>query len=882
MLATTPAPTEPATPTRREFLAALGLALLLALAFVGRAVRTDTALMPFVPERYEPLASEARAEGSLAPDALTAGNVTMGDKYNQSLAWDRIQQDALQGGRIRRWTDRIAGGAAFVPQMAQVYQPWNLLLLLPIDSAGIYGLWYVLHLVLWGLGAWWFLRRVGLAQASAVFGMVLAVLGLWTQARVHHNVILSAALPLWPLWTIVHAAFVDARAGRRAVGPARAAVIALLVGITWSGGFAPVSLQVSLSTAALAAGLAITTRRFRPLLPLAAAAALGGVIALAQMGPTLVAAAHSSRGTATPEQLSAAGLAWGHLSGLVFPDLLHWPDRPRQYPTFAAFVLTPDRTSLAVNANGNWPETAFAIGLPGALALVAGLVARRRMAIVAGLVAALAFGLATARTPFLELSGLIPGARAGDLRRFLFLASVAATVAAATGADALLRAPLRPRRTLAGVALAIAACSAVLLHRWGLPTADPAAFTADWSARLHDAVGGVVEGMAVTVEMIRAQMERDPVQSAAQHAHLAATFARTTALALLAAAALWLPSGRRAVLALAALAAVELLVVGHGTIVPVPVERVNRVPALVAPVLAATRAAEPGAPVRMTRLEAPGAGDEPRLLPPNLGAYHGVHDLGAYNPLPPRRMEELFLAIEPDAPGKPSAALRGAGVRGFHRATSLHHPLLDLLAARFVLTGRPLTAAEAGDALVDVTPPDTPPPCRLYERRTALPRATFVDTVEVVADPAERLARLADVARDPSRVTILEGGRPLTGDGVTDADVAVVHDEPEHVIVEVTAREPGVLRLADPWAPGWTATVDGVPHPLWIADHYVRAVRLPPGRHRVEFRFDGLAARGFERLAGIGLLATLGLLAIGVFQHCRRSGRSARSGEASV
>ena len=50
--------------------------------------------------------------------------------------------------------------------------------------------------------------------------------------------------------------------------------------------------------------------------------------------------------------------------------------------------------------------------------------------------------------------------------------------------------------------------------------------------------------------------------------------------------------------------------------------------------------------------------------------------------------------------------------------------------------------------------------------------------------------------------------------------------------------------------PGWTATVDGRPAAIERANFAFRAVRVPPGAHRVALRFEPAAWR-------LGLLITL-------------------------
>ena len=55
--------------------------------------------------------------------------------------------------------------------------------------------------------------------------------------------------------------------------------------------------------------------------------------------------------------------------------------------------------------------------------------------------------------------------------------------------------------------------------------------------------------------------------------------------------------------------------------------------------------------------------------------------------------------------------------------------------------------------------------------------------------------------------------------------------------IDVTTPGPALVRLADLWYPDWKATVDGRPVEILRADHALRAVVVPAGRHKVEFRF---------------------------------------------
>lgn len=848
------------------------LAALCAVLFLRESLLPGRALVPFPPEVLDVAAAQARAAGELDTAEQLAevgrGNVSMGDKYNQSLCWDRVLETRLRAGDLPLWTRDIAGGASFVPQMAQVFQPWNLLLLV-VPAEQWYG-WFVFgHLVLGGWLAWWFLRRTGIGHEGALLGLVCAVLGLWTQCKLHHNVILTASLSLWPMLACVHALAHGARS-LRTVG-----ALALWTGLSWMSGFAVVALQVTYLTVGYALWLCACRargERLAPLLRIGTAMALGGLLSLAQMGPVLAAAADSARSAAPGLDAGARGLEVDHLLTLCWPDLLTWAaDRFHARPELAAPFAEPTRPpwsqlvllSQPVDAGGstvhNWVESSFSCGIVALLCIAAALGdrSRRKAALAMTAVALLGFGIATGAQPFLTVARALPGIGAADLRRTLFVASCAMVVLAALGADRIARVgSLRAARSLAAaVALVSGAALGWLLLQDESSFVDAVAamLALDADHPLVVQAGGTAASIAAG---IRGAMR--PGEALDNLGALTATASRALLTAGLAWFALGLSHRTVRACALTALAAAELLHAGLGPMQTVEARRVRTPPLVLQPVLDAPLEQGHFRP-RLQRLGGRADSRVQALHPPNLAAFHGIEDLAAYNPLPPARMEELFRCIEPDAPGKASVTFGGAGVGWFHDEASLSHPLCDLLGIRFVLTDRELPAAAAN--LVDRTVPGTGP-FRLHERTTALPRVTFVRDVEVVTDRSERLARLADRSRSVRDTVILEdpdSPRPDPGTGEARVEVVRVADEELEVRVDTPAA--GYLRVADPHDPGWTAAIDGRPTKLFVADHHLRAVFVPAGRSTVTMRFDGPRVVWPQRIALCALLVILGLLA---------------------
>jgi len=146
---------------------------------------------------------------------------------------------------------------------------------------------------------------------------------------------------------------------------------------------------------------------------------------------------------------------------------------------------------------------------------------------------------------------------------------------------------------------------------------------------------------------------------------------------------------------------------------------------------------------------------------------------------------------------------------------------------------------------------------KVYQNLDNLPRAFVVHRARVLDDEAA-IAAMKDEAFRPGEEVILAEGESLEGGGGRDDEVEIVLYEPERVVVEARLAEEGYLVLTDAYYPGWRALIDGREVPIHRADVLFRAVRLPAGRHRVEFVYDPLS---FKIGAAISLAALLGVVA---------------------
>ena len=855
-----------ASPTRRQHAQALLLALACALLFLRGSLLPGTALVPHPPELFDVVMEEAVAAGTFDPDDAYRGNVGMRDKYLQSLCWDRVMQDRFAAGEFPRWTRDIGGGAPFVPQMAQPFQPINLLLF-ALPSVEWYGWWYLIHLTLFGWFAYLFLRRIGSAHGGALLALVAATLGMWTQCKLHHNVILTAALSLWPMLSATHeliARGAQGRARRFAAG-----WLALWSGLAWSTGFVVIALQATYLTGAFALLCLWSVpagERLRRLAPFAVGFAIGGALSLANMLPILLASAESARqGQFDAERLADLAVEGNQLLSAIWPDLLSWPadrfypvqgDQPGWFFTrtpLSQTVLLDDPFREDGTPFQNWVETSYAVGVVPLAAAVSALFSRRhrRHAWFFAAFAVCAFGMASASEPFFTLAKLLPGVTVGDLRRLLFLVAMPLVVLSGLGADAWLRGGRRwPGRALLSAITLASICALAWLwsHASEADFARGLAelFVTDVDHPLVQLVGGDAALATQQFQAIAAPGELD-----ANYRALHGAFWMSLLAAIGGLLALW-RGGRWTLPALLVVTTTELVITGLGPMQTVDAERVARIPKVLRPVAARHVADQPRP--RIQRLVAPGA-LATAGLPGNVPGFLGFADAFAYNPLPPARFEEFFNSIEP------GVSHNGAGVGAFEDPASLSHPLCDLYGVRFIVSR--LDAPESA-SLVDVTGDGTGS-YRLFERTTAMPRATFVRQVDLIEDRATRLSALGARDRDVrARVVLEDPTAPSPAPAnAAEAEVSTILHDDERVELRVQCSHDGYVRLADPYDAGWRVTVDGREAPLYVADHYLRAVYVGAGDHEVIFTYDQPRALWPLRLSMLALLAVLAALISG-------------------
>lgn len=177
--------------------------------------------------------------------------------------------------------------------------------------------------------------------------------------------------------------------------------------------------------------------------------------------------------------------------------------------------------------------------------------------------------------------------------------------------------------------------------------------------------------------------------------------------------------------------------------------------------------------------------------------------------------------------------------------------LLDRAAVRWLVS--PLKLAGPRQELVH-----TATFVGVFRNTSALPRA-YVATRWKAVDSLRGAARwmLDTGVGRPDLPAIEVDEEPAPGPSSVHAAEVVV-DEPNHLLIHLPRDAQGWLVLTDTFDPGWSATVDGAPAPLSIANGYQTALRLPAGAAGVELRYW---PPGLTKGLAVAVLAALALVA---------------------
>jgi hypothetical protein len=152
---------------------------------------------------------------------------------------------------------------------------------------------------------------------------------------------------------------------------------------------------------------------------------------------------------------------------------------------------------------------------------------------------------------------------------------------------------------------------------------------------------------------------------------------------------------------------------------------------------------------------------------------------------------------------------------------------------------------------------------RVYLRDNYLPRAYYVPHA-IVAEGAETaLAEVVSRQDNLGELVVLElmsqEGPPALEYEAGPAQITVSETGLNEVTIKATLAQPGFVVLADAYYPGWQATIDDQPAPLYRANSVTRALYVPQGEHIIQYQFRPSDFYGGSIISGIAWTAVLAL-----------------------
>ena len=153
----------------------------------------------------------------------------------------------------------------------------------------------------------------------------------------------------------------------------------------------------------------------------------------------------------------------------------------------------------------------------------------------------------------------------------------------------------------------------------------------------------------------------------------------------------------------------------------------------------------------------------------------------------------------------------------------------------------------------------------LYENKSALPRAYFVDRVENRSG-IDILTAVKNNAFDPKQVAFLSNDTVTVDVPDSSAFVNIERYDDERIIIKAKASGNNFLFLGDNYVPvGWKATIDGNETKIYKVNHGFRGIVVPEGEHTIEFAYLPKSFVISKNLSlALSSLAFIGLF-IGIF-----------------
>ncbi len=178
------------------------------------------------------------------------------------------------------------------------------------------------------------------------------------------------------------------------------------------------------------------------------------------------------------------------------------------------------------------------------------------------------------------------------------------------------------------------------------------------------------------------------------------------------------------------------------------------------------------------------------------------------------------------------AFVKGERWGAYYEVEDLRSPVLGMLNVRYLVSRSRLP--ESGFVFREEVPGFS-----IHENAAALPRFWLVPRIRAARSESEAAAVVRSAAFRPVAEAVVEGGPPaLPEAGAAGGTVKVLRYSLKDLELEADAPGWRWLASSETHYPGWRAWLDGVERPLYFTNAAFRGMPVPPGRHRIVWRFE--------------------------------------------
>lgn len=152
----------------------------------------------------------------------------------------------------------------------------------------------------------------------------------------------------------------------------------------------------------------------------------------------------------------------------------------------------------------------------------------------------------------------------------------------------------------------------------------------------------------------------------------------------------------------------------------------------------------------------------------------------------------------------------------------------------------------------------------VHRNQTALPRAWVVEKVKTIKEPKFIWSELNSDSFNPAQTAIVE--EPM--EVIPNPTVKIVKPtsfDLHNLSFETETDTKAFVVVSEIYYPaGWKAYIDGKETKIYPTDYILRGVIVPAGKHKLEMKFDPASYKLSILLSGIGIIASLLALLIGL------------------